>query len=208
MTNGAKSKILSRNWLPYIEALVVLVFIALILAHTRKGETASDLLPLSEVQQIIKQADESFAAQDLAKAAIAYWQAIQAIESAKKESPTEASDLDSALLHADLRVAEIYSQGSWVKDARKRMAHAEQIQPDHIGVYLLSGKLLREDGKKEAAVERFRKVLKKDPNHAQAHYLLGVLYQSMKKFDAATQHYKKAIENDSDLVKLPFEPTL
>ena len=207
MTNGEKSQILSRNWLPYIEAVIVLLFISLILVHTRKGETESDLLPLSEVQKTIKQANQYFAVQDLAKAAIAYWQAIRAIESAKKESPGEASHLDSALLHVYLRVAEIYSHGSWVKDARKRVARAEQIQPEHIDVYLLSGKLLREDGEKEAAVEKFRKVIEKEPNHAEAHYLLGVLYQSMKKFDRATEHYKKAIESDAELVRLPFEPT-
>jgi tetratricopeptide (TPR) repeat protein len=190
--------------LPYIEATVVLVFIALIFLYARKGESGAEQLSLSKVETLVKSADDAFTQKDLARAAIMYWQIIREIEAAKQQP--SADSLDEILLHAHLRVAEIYFQSHWTEDAKKRLESASQIQPDHVNVRLLRGKLLRDEDKVAAGRELIA-VVEKDPSNAEAHYLLGVLYQGARQFEDAVRHFKKAIEHDSELVKLPFEST-
>ena len=191
--------------LPYIEATVIVVFIALIVLYARQGHKSSaDQLSVTKVETLVKTADDTFVQKDLATAAVIYWQIIREIEAAKGQSSTD--NLDEILLHAHLRVAEIYFHSHWVEDATKRLENAAQIQPDHVKVRLLRGKLLRDEDKVAAGRELLA-VIKKDPTHAEAHYLLGVLYQGTKQFKDAVRHFKQAIEHDAELVKLPFEST-
>ena len=195
----------SRNWLPYLEAVIIVLFIALVGLFTHKGETQSKTPPMSRAREFIGQADRDFAKQDLGKAALAYWEAIRIIESAARDGNALDVELEKNLLHANLRVAEIYQHSSWIKDARHRLELAAQIQPDHADVRLLRGKLARDDGDRLSAVNEFLAVIEQHPTHAEAHYRLGLLYRGAKQFEDAITHYKIAIDNDAELVELPFE---
>ena len=108
-------------------------------------------------------------------------------------------------VHANLRIAEIYSQSSWLKDAKARLEYAERLDSEHEGVRLLRGKLYRDEGLPAEAAEQFLAVLNKNPDNAEAHYLLGVLYQASKQFKEATTHYAKAIQSDPRLQEIPSE---
>ena len=107
--------------------------------------------------------------------------------------------------HAHLRVAEIYFHSNWTADADAHLERAARLNPGHPSVYLLRGKLRRDDGEPALAVEEFLKLLEIEPAHAEARYLLGILYQGTRQFDQAITHYKAAIEDDPDLVDAPFE---
>lgn len=187
------SLLLSRHWLFYAEVAVIVGFVVLASLHIQGSGAEPEPPPNSQVDTFIAQADFHFERQDLVSAALFYWQALRALE-------TEQSEADAPVrLHANLRIAEIYSQSSWLKDAKARLEYAARIQPEHEGVRLLRGKLLRDEGLLTEAAEEFLAVLKKNPNNAEAHYLLGVLYQGSKQLQEASTHYKKAIETDPDL---------
>ena len=112
-------------------------------------------------------------------------------------------------LHANLRITEIYSQSNWAKDARARLEHAARIQPDHVDVRLLRGKLLSDDALDDEllaqATEEFLAVIESDANNAEAHYRLGVLYHGNKQLDQAVAHYKKAIASDPEFRDIASE---
>ena len=193
-----------RHWLIYAEVLAVVGFIVLAAFYIRRGGAESEPPSLSGVADFIEQADTRFAQQDLTGAALYYWQALQALETVEKEhvisvngGPQTAGAIG---LHANLRIAEIYSQNSWSKDARARLEHAARIQPDHADVRLLRGRLLSDDVLDDVllvqATEEFLAVIKSDPNNAEAHYRLGVLYHGNKQLEEAAVHYQKAIESD------------
>ena len=193
----AKKSILSllssRHWLFYAEAATIIGFVVLASLHIQWSGAEPEPPPSSQVDTFIAQADSHFETQDLVSAALFYWQALRALE-------TEQSEANAPVrLHANLRIAEIYSQSSWLKDAKARLEYAARIQPEHEGVRLLRGKLLRDEGLLTEAAEEFLAVLKKNPNNAEAHYLLGVLYQGSKQLQEAARHYNKAIETDPDL---------
>ena len=195
----------SRNWLPYLEGAIITLFISLIVVFTRNEESQSKAPPISQAQEFIRQGDQDFAKRDLGRAALAYWEAIRMIESAKRDGKERVEELNNELFHANLRVAEIYLHSSWIKDARSRLEHAARIKPDHVKVHLLRGKLKRDDGERPSAANEFLAVIEKDPTHAEAHYLLGLLYRSNEQLEEAVARYKTAIEHDAELVKLPFE---
>lgn len=183
----------SRHWLFYAEVAVISGFVVLASLHLQWSSAEPEPPPLFQVDTFIAQADSHFEKQDLVSAALFYWKALQALETEKSQANT------SVCLHANLRIAEIYSQSNWLKDAKARLEYAARIQPEHEGVRLLRGKLLRDEGLLTETAEEFLAVLNKNPNNAEAHYLLGVLYQGSKQLKAASTHYKKAIENDPDL---------
>ena len=198
-----------RSWLFYAEVLAVIGFVALAAFYIQRGSAESDLSPLSQVGTVIEKADALFEKQDLADAALFYWQALQALEadgenqniSINGTSQTSAE----ARLHANLRIAEIYSHSNWLKDAKARLEHAARIQPEYTGVHLLRGKLLRDEGLLTEATEEFLAVLKQEPHNAETHYLLGVLYQGSKQLKSAAEYYSKAIENDPELREISSE---
>ena len=205
MSDETKSRSPSRNWLPYLEGAIILLFIALIVVFTQSGETQSEAPPISQAKIFLKQGDQDYARRDLGRAALAYWEVIRIIESANRDGKERVEGLDNGLFHANLRVAEIYLHSSWIKDARSRLEHAAQIKPDHVDVHLLRGKLERDDGDRLSAANEFLAVIEKDPTHAEAHYLLGLMYRNNEQYEDAVAHYMVAIENDSELVELPFE---
>jgi tetratricopeptide (TPR) repeat protein len=188
-----------RKWLPYFEAVILVLLIALIFLNTRRGGVEATLPPSSQAQAFIEQGDKDFAKQDLPKALIEYWRAIQAFEADAHSIKPES------LLHARLRVSEIYFHSNWAEDAETHLERAAKINPDHADVHLLRGKLLRDKGEQVLAVKEFLKVVEEDPMHAEAHYSLGVLYQGTKQYEQAIVYYEKAVENDPDLINLPFE---
>lgn len=206
MLFNAKSVFSLRNWLIYAEVLAIIGFIVLAAFYIRRGSAESEPPPLSDVADFIEQADTRFAQQDLTDAALYYWQALQALESVEKEHVVSVNGVSQTAgaigLHANLRIAEIYSQNSWAKDARARLEHAARIQPDHANVRLLRGRLLSYDALDDAllaqATEEFLAVIESDPNNAEAHYRLGVLYHGNKQLEEAAVHYKKAIESDPE----------
>ena len=213
MQFNAKSLISLRSWLFYAEVLAVIVFVALAFFYIQRGTAEPESPPLSEVGSFIEKADTLFKKQDLVDAALYYWEALHALEidagnekiliNGATRTPAEVR------LHANLRIAEIYSQSNWLKDAKARLEHAARIQPDHAAVRLLRGKLLRDEGLDDEllaqATEEFLAVLENDPSNAEAHYLLGVLYQGSKQFKQASKHYAKAIESDPELRDIPSE---
>ena len=171
-----------NRWLMYTEIIAVIGFLVIAADFTQLGGAEPDTQPLSQAEKFLSEADANYDKQDLATAIFLYWQALQALETDKTEENKEDR------LHANLRIAEIYSQSNWFKDAKSRLTHAEQIQPDHRDVLLLSGKFLRDDSLPEQATEKFLAVLDQHPDDAEAHYLLGVLYQGSKQYEKASKH--------------------
>lgn len=219
-----------HRWLFYAEGLAIIAFVVLAAMFIRRGGAEPESPPISQVETFIETADARFEQQDMVGAVLLYWQALHALEGdARPErekrdrevSPTagnrdwEVSPTGVALqarpedapirVHANLRIAEIYSQSSWLKDAKARLEYAERLDSEHEGVRLLRGKLYRDEGLPAEAAEQFLAVLNKNPNNAEAHYLLGVLYQASKQFKEATTHYAKAIESDPRLQEIPSE---
>ena len=194
-----KSYFSFRHWLIYTEIIAIIGFVVLAAFYMGRGGADPKLPPLSQTKALIADADANFEKQDLVKAGFLYWQALRAMESEK----TEENKADR--LHANLRIAEIYSQSNWVKDAKSRLQYASHIQPNHEDVLMLSGKIFRDEGEPEQATQQFLKVIEKNPNNAEAHYLLGVLYQGRKQYSDASDHYKAAIKNDPDLLTIPSE---
>ena len=188
-----------RKWLPYFEAIILVILITLIVLNTKRGGAEINLPPASQAGAFIEKGDEYFAKQDLPKALFAYWEGIQAIEA----DPRNANH--PSRLHAHLRVSEIYFHSNWTADAEIHLNRAAVIDPDHPAIHLLRGKLLRDIGEQAQAVQEFLAVIAKDPTHPEAHYLLGVMYQGTKQFKEAQAHYEKAIKNDPDLIDVPFE---
>ena len=194
-----KSSYSFHRWLVYLEIIAVIGFLVVAVLYTQRGGAELDTPSLSQAGKFLAEADAHYAKQDLATAIFLYWQALQALETDK----TEENKADR--LHANLRIAEIYSQSNWFKDAKSRLAHAAQIQPDHKDVLLLGGKFLRDESLPEEATEKFLSVLEKHPDDAEAHYLLGVLYQGSKQYDNASKHYRAAIDDDPELTFIPSE---
>ena len=213
MLFNAKSLFSLRNWLIYAEVLAVVGFILLAAFYIRRGSAESEPPPLSEVGNFIELADTRFAQQDLVDAALYYWQALQALETVEKEQVISVAGVSQTAgaigLHANLRIAEIYSEKNWAKDARARLEHAARIQPDHADVRLLRGRLLSDDALDDAllaqATEEFLAVIESNPNNAEAHYRLGVLYHGNKQLEEAAVHYKKAIESDPEFRDIASE---
>ena len=206
MSFNVKSLFSLRTWLIYAEILAVIGFIVLAAFYIRRGNAESESPPLSEVGHFIEQADTRFAQHDLVEAALYYWRALQALETVEDGHTISVNGVsrtaDAIGLHANLRISEIYSQNSWAKDARARLEHAARIQPDHVNVRLLRGRLLSNDTLDDEllaqATEEFLAVIENDPNNAEAHYRLGVLYHGNKQLEEAAVHYNKAIENDPE----------
>ena len=146
----AKSLISLRSWLFYAELVAVIGFIGLAFFYIQRGTAESESPPLSQVGAFIQQADTLYKKQDLADAALYYWQALHALQTEDKvrDIPINGTSQTSAAvrLHANLRIAEIYSQSNWLKDAKARLEYAARIQPEHAGVRLLRGKLFRDEG--------------------------------------------------------------
>lgn len=188
-----------HRWLFYAEALAIIAFVVLAALLIRRGGAESEPPQISEVNAFIEQADAHFEGQELVRAALTYWQALHALE-----GDTRPENI-ATRVHANLRIAEIYSQSSWLKDAKARLEYAERLDSEHKGVRLLRGKLYRDEGRQAEAAEQFLAVLNKNPENAEAHYLLGVLYQGSKQFKEAAAHYIKAIENDPRLQEVPSE---
>lgn len=213
MSSKVKSLFSLRSWLIYAEVLAVVGFIVLAALYIRRGSAELESPPVSQVGAFIEKADTLFAQEDLVDAALLYWRALQALETDGKEqviSVNGESRTSAAIgLHANLRIAEIYSRSSWLKDAKARLAHAARIQPDHPDVRLLRGKLLRDEGLDDEllaqATQEFLAVLERDPSNAEAHYLLGVLYQGNRQHEQAVAHYKQAIDNDPEFRDIASE---
>ena len=194
-----------RKSLLIIEAFVVVLFLVLMFFYVKGADTQVNPPPLAQAQKFIEQGNADFEKQDLVKALIAYWRAIESIESTKQGASDHRNQLDKSLLHAHVRVAEIYFHSNWNEDAEAHLDRIAKDQPDHIDVRLLRGKLLFGYGEKEAATEEFLHVLELNPAHPEAHYTLGLLYQGSKQFKEAINYHKQAIKNDPALVELPFE---
>ncbi len=196
-----------QHWLFYAETVAIISFVVLAAFLIRRGGAEPEPPPLSQVVTFIEKADADFENQDLASAVFLYWQALQALDSEPINDLLSAKfpNNDTARLHANLRLAEIYSQSSWLEDAKARLEYAERIQPQHQDVRLLRGKLFRDEGLLAEAAEQFLAVIQKNPGNAEAHYLLGVLYQGNKQFAEAASHYKQAIENDPHLQDISSE---
>ena len=189
----------SRRWLVYTEIFAIIVFITIAAILIQKSSSKQVLYPLSQVENLITEADTLFEKQDFGDAILLYWQALIAMDQAKTDANADTR------LHANLRIAEIYSQSSWVKDAWSRLKNASIINPEDEEVLLLSGKLHRDLSNQEEAANHFISVIDKNAGNAEAHYLLGVLYQGRKQYSDASVHYLEAINNDTDLKNISSE---
>lgn len=209
MPFNPKSLFSLRSWLFYAEVLAVIGFVVLAALYIRRGSAEPEPTSGSQVGTFIEKADALFEAQDHVDAALFYWQALRALEIGGEDQsiPINGASQSSSevRLHANLRIAEIYSHSSWLKDAKARLEHAARIQPEHAGVRLLRGKLFRDEGLLTEATEEFLAVIKEHPHHAEGHYLLGVLYQGSKQLKSAAEYYNSAIENDPELKAISSE---
>lgn len=188
-----------NHWLIYTEIIAVIGFLVIAVLYTQRGGAEPDTPSISQAGKFLTDADAHYDKQDLVTAVYLYWQALQALDTKKTE------ENKAERLHANLRIAEIYSQSDWLKDAKSRLQHASHIQPDHIDVLLLGGKFLRDEGAIQESIEMLTEVLEINPSHAEANYILGVLYQGKQEYDKASKHYKSAIEKDQELSYAPSE---
>ena len=188
-----------RKWLPYVEGLILVLVVFMIFLYAKRNPPENTPPAASQAQSLVQKADALFEAEDLAPALVAYWDAVRAIQSA---DDTDAGEL---LLHAHLRISEIYYHSNWVEDAEAHLEKANAIQPEYPPIHLLRGKIKRDTGEPAEAVTAFLTVLEIDPTNAEAHYQLGILYQGTKQYQQAISHYQKAIEADTDLKRAPFE---
>ena len=85
MSSNVKSLFSLRNWLIYAEVLAVVGFVVLASLYIRRGIAEPESPPLSQVGAFIEKADARFAQEDLVDAALLYWRALQALETAEKE---------------------------------------------------------------------------------------------------------------------------
>lgn len=193
------SKFSLRPWLVYTEILAIIGFIVLAVLLSQRSGADPKPTSLSNVESLITEADVLFESQDLGNAVLLYWQALNIMDHAKSKTN------ESERLHINLRIAEIYSQNNWLKDAQSRLKYASDIDPEHEQVLLLSGKFLRDGGLQEEASKKFLSVVEKNPDNAEAHYLLGVLYQGRKQYTDASSHYTVAIDKDPNLQHIPSE---
>ena len=210
MPFNAKSLISLRSWLFYAEVVAVIGFMWACFFLYSTGYSGIRIpTPVTGRVLFIQQADVLFRNRTLPMLPSTIGRRYERWKRRIKSriSPINGILTDSAevRLRANLRIAEIYSQSNWLKDAKARLEYAERIQPEHAGVRLLRGKLFRDEGLLAEATEEFLAVLKNAPNHAEAHYLLGVLYQGSKQFEQAAEHYTKAVENDPEFLDLPSE---
>ena len=209
MPFNTKSLFSLRSWLFYAEVLAVIGFIVIAALYIRRGSAESEAPSVTQIGGFIEKADVLFEKQDLADAALFYWQGLRALETIGDDQRISINGTFQSSaevrLHANLRISEIYSHSNWLKDAKARLEHAARIQPEHSGVRLLRGKLFRDEGFLSEATEEFLAVLKQDPHHAEAHYLLGVLYQGSKQYKSAAKSYNSAIENDPELKEISSE---
>ncbi len=182
----------SIGLLTYIEIVSIVGFFVVAAVYIGKSRTHPSTPTISDAAKYLAEADALYEKQDLGKAVNLYWQALQVYDVDK----TEQNEKDR--LHINLRIADIYSQSNWFKDAKVRLQHAAHIQPDHEEVLMLSGKFLRDDSLPAEATQQFLKLLKINPENAEANYLLGVLYQGSQQYKEATTYYKSAIENDPE----------
>ena len=89
MPFNAKSLVSLRSWLFYAEVVAVIGFVGLAFFYIRRGTAESESPPLSQVGAFIQQADTLYKKQDLADAALYYWQALQALET-QDNSPRDS----------------------------------------------------------------------------------------------------------------------
>ena len=205
IVNKLKVRTSFQHWLLCVEIAIVILFVLLIVVYTDSAQTQTDIIPILRVQEFVSQGDQFFLQQDLIRATLAYWHAIRAFHSQSLDSAGAVSTLTDSLLHANLRVAEIYAHSNWIKDARARLEEAARLRANHVSVHLLRGKLARIDGNPLLAVQEFLAVIEKEPTNPEAHYLLGIMYQGTQQYEEAIHHYKEAIANDPELTRLPFE---
>jgi len=183
----------------FVEAIIVLAFFGLAIWSMRGKADQTETT--GNPSQLVARADSDFDAHDLSQALLTYWQAVRSIQS--KSDPK----LNGLMLHAHVRISDIYFQSGWIEDAFQHLQKAVDINPDHIAIYLLQGKLFRDQGARVEAVRAFLKVLEQDAHHPEAHYQSGILYQGSNQFDLAVDHYQQAIAGDLELKSGPSSPT-
>jgi len=183
----------------FVEAIIVLAFFGLA-TWSMRGKT-DQTEATGNPSQLVARADSDFDAHDLSQALLTYWQAVRSIQS--KSDPK----LNGLRLHAHVRISDIYFQSGWIEDAFQHLQKAVDINPDHIAIHLLQGKLFRDQGARVESVRAFLKVLEQDAHHPEAHYQSGILYQGSNQFDLAVDHYQQAITGDLELKSGPSYPT-
>ena len=172
------------------------IFFVIIFVNITNPYTNQNSGENPDLDQLIEKADQLYKIQDLPGALVKYWQAITQMESQKETKK---------LLHARLRVSEIYFRSNWHKDALDHLAHAAEIDRNNTDLRLLQGELYKDNGQRALATQEFLAVIKKDPKNFEAHYLLGVLYQGARQFEQAIDHYQQAIKYDLQMFHQPFE---
>ena len=173
------------------EACIVLIFLGWVVWSFKSNSNDQKEILVS-TKQILAQADAAFNNRNMSLALFNYWKGVRSIKS-QPQKP------DDQLLHVHVRISDIYFQSGWVEDAFQHLKKATAIDPDHIGIHLLQGKLYIDQGERARAVESFLKVLQQSTNNLEAHYQLGILYQGSNQFELAINHYQRAIIGDQSL---------
>jgi len=105
-----------------------------------------------------------------------------------------ARRLDSAAHRVYLGYALVLIPQKMYEGAQKQVKVAVTLDPDNAEAWYLTGKLLNDTGKPEAAIEPLSKSVKLAPKFAAAHAELGHCYAYQAQFAKATDAFRKAVE--------------
>ena len=185
-----------RTWLIHFEIFAVFIFFVIIFVNITSSYTDQGRGFESDLDQRIEKADQLYEIHDLPRALVEYWAVITQMEG--QEEPKK-------LLHARLRVSDIYFRSNWNKDALDHLARAAELDWNNEDLRLLQGELYKDGGQRKLATQEFLAIIKNNPKNFEAHYLLGVLYQGARQFEQAIDHYQQAIKYDRQMSHQPFE---
>lgn len=89
-------------------------------------------------------------------------------------------------------LANLYVQSGRRKEAVATLAALTELAPNDLSYYVRLAAVLEELGETEAAIEHYRRLLKRRPRLAAAHFNLALLYKRSRRFADALAAYEQA----------------
>lgn len=124
----------------------------------------------------------------LATLELAEWRANRAKASAKKALAVQPDFTPALLLLADM-----HRQECWMNEAQRFLAHALRVAPWHKSAHTLQGMILRDVGRKDAAIMALRAEASLSPGEEENWRELGIALADMGRVREAAEVYQRAL---------------